>query len=174
MTVRRAGPADAAGLADLAEATFPLACPPGSSPEDIADFIATHLNAARFAEYLSDPERIVMVAEDDDGMCGYTMLILGDPTDADVAGSITLRPTVELSKVYVLAGSHGRGVSAPLVAATLDAATATGAAGIWLGVNEQNGRAVRFYEKSGFRIVGTKTFQLGTRLENDYVMERPL
>ena len=174
MNVRRADPADAAALADLAEATFPLACPPGSSPEDIADFIATHLTADRFAGYLTDPARTVVVAEDEDGMCGYTMLILGEPTDADVASSITIRPTIELSKVYVRAGAHGRGVSAPLIAATLDAAVATKAAGIWLGVNEENGRAVRFYEKSGFRIVGTKTFQLGTRLENDFVMERSL
>lgn len=174
VTVRRAGPADAAGLADLAEATFPLACPPGSSPDDIADFIAKHLNPGKFAAYLADPERILLAAEDGDGMCGYTMLILGETTDADVAASLTLVPTIELSKVYVLAGSHGKGVSAPLVAATLDAARATGAAGIWLGVNEQNARAVRFYEKSGFRIVGTKTFQLGARIENDFVMERAL
>lgn len=174
MNVRRADPADAAALAELAEATFPLACPPGSAPEDIADFIATHLSAQRFADYLADDRRAVLVAEDEDGLCGYTMLILGDPADPDVASAVTLLPTIELSKVYVRAGSHGQGVSAPLVAATLDAATSTGAAGIWLGVNDQNARAVRFYEKSGFRIVGAKTFQLGTRVEHDFVMERAL
>ncbi len=74
----------------------------------------------------------------------------------------------------MLAGSHGQGVSAPLVTATIDAARSTGAAGIWLGVNEQNARAVRFYQKSGFGVVGRKRFQLGTRLENDFVMERAL
>lgn len=174
MNVRRAGATDAAGLAELAEATFPLACPPASAPEDIADFIATHLTAERFSDYLADGGRTIMVAEDSDGMCGYTMLILGDPADADVAASLTLLPTIELSKVYVRAGSHGRGVSASLIAATLDAAGETGAAGVWLGVNEQNGRAVRFYEKSGFRIVGKKSFRLGTQLENDFVMERSL
>ena len=174
MNVRTAGPADAAGLAELAAATFPLACPPGSSPEDISEFIAGQLSAERFAEYLDDPDRTILVAEDEDGMCGYTMLVRGETKDADVAAAITLRPTIELSKVYVLAGSHGRGISAPLVAATLDAAAQTGAAGIWLGVNDQNARAVRFYEKSGFRVVGAKTFQLGSRLEHDHVMERAL
>lgn len=174
MIVRRATTADATGLAELAEATFPLACPPGSAPEDIADFIATHLSADRFADYLSDAGRTVLVVEDDGGLCGYTMLVLGDPTDGDVAAVLTLRPTIELSKVYVRAGSHGRGVSTPLIAATLDAAGESGAAGIWLGVNEQNARAVRFYEKSGFRIVGRKSFQLGSRLEHDFVMERAL
>ncbi|GHD52818.1 N-acetyltransferase [Mycetocola manganoxydans] len=174
ITVRQATTTDAARLAELAEITFPLACPPGSDPENIAAFIATHLSPERFAGYLSDDGRRILVAEDDTGMCGYTMLVLGEPSDTDVASALTIRPTIELSKVYVLAGSHGRGVSAPLIAATLDAAAETQAAGIWLGVNDQNARAVRFYEKSGFRIVGRKTFQLGSGLENDFVMERRL
>ncbi|MET0480415.1 MAG: GNAT family N-acetyltransferase, partial [Mycetocola sp.] len=62
----------------------------------------------------------------------------------------------------------------PLMQATLDAARGTGAAGIWLGVNQENARAVRFYEKSGFAIVGEKTFHLGPELHTDFVMERAL
>jgi ribosomal protein S18 acetylase RimI-like enzyme len=172
--VRQAISADAAGLAALAEVTFPLACPPGSAPEAIAEFIATHLSVERFTEYLADPRRLLTVAEDETGLCGYTMLITGDPTDNDVAAAIGIRPTIELSKVYVLPGSHGRGVAAPLMLATLDAAHGTGAVGIWLGVNQRNARAVRFYEKNGFIIVGEKTFSLGPELHSDFVMERAL
>ena len=40
-------------------------------------------------------------------------------------------------------------------------------------MNDENARANRFYEKSGFAIVGTKTFQLGANLESDFVRERP-
>jgi ribosomal protein S18 acetylase RimI-like enzyme len=58
--------------------------------------------------------------------------------------------------------------------ASIASAAATGAAGIWLGVNSENARAIRFYEKSGFRRVGTKSFQLGTTVEHDFVMERAL
>ena len=45
---------------------------------------------------------------------------------------------------------------------------------MWLGVNQQNQRAQRFYTKHGFAINGTKTFRLGAGIENDYVMVRPL
>ncbi len=165
---------DAAGLAALAKVTFPLACPPGSAPEAIEKYIATNLTAERFAEYLADPGRVITVAEDETGLCGYTMLITGDTSDEDVAAAIGIHPTIELSKVYVLPGSHGRGVAAPLMRATLDAAAGTGADGIWLGVNQRNARAVRFYEKSGFTIVGEKTFNLGPELHHDFVMERAL
>ena len=40
-------------------------------------------------------------------------------------------------------------------------------------MNSQNARAIRFYEKSGFRKVGTKSFRLGNTVEHDFVMERP-
>jgi ribosomal protein S18 acetylase RimI-like enzyme len=58
--------------------------------------------------------------------------------------------------------------------ASIESAAATGAAGMWLGVNSENARAIRFYEKSGFRRVGTKSFQLGSTVEHDFVMEREL
>jgi ribosomal protein S18 acetylase RimI-like enzyme len=45
---------------------------------------------------------------------------------------------------------------------------------MWLGVNSQNAKAIRFYEKSGFRKVGTKSFTRGTTVEHDFVMERAL
>jgi ribosomal protein S18 acetylase RimI-like enzyme len=41
-------------------------------------------------------------------------------------------------------------------------------------VNSQNARAIRFYEKSGFRRVGTKSFTLGNTVEHDFVMQRQL
>jgi len=58
--------------------------------------------------------------------------------------------------------------------ASIGVAAAAGARGLWLGVNSQNARAIRFYEKSGFYKVGTKSFRLGDTVEHDFVMERPV
>jgi ribosomal protein S18 acetylase RimI-like enzyme len=60
------------------------------------------------------------------------------------------------------------------MAAALDRAIGLGAACVWLGVNQQNQRAQRFYAKHGFALGGTKTFRLGEGLEHDYVLVRPL
>lgn len=38
---------------------------------------------------------------------GYAMMIRGVPDDPDVLRAVTLRPAVELSKMYVLPDSHG-------------------------------------------------------------------
>jgi GNAT superfamily N-acetyltransferase len=167
--VRLAGPDDAAALHELAAETFPLACPPGTSAEAIEQFIETHLSEARFAEYLADPTREIFIA---DHFAGYTMLVYGEPYDPDVAAALTVRPTVELSKCYARAAHHGAGVSQALVAASVEAAAKRGAAGMWLGANLYNDRANRFYEKSGFTVVGRKTFMVGDEPQADYTRER--
>ncbi|MCU1414229.1 MAG: GCN5-related N-acetyltransferase, partial [Microbacteriaceae bacterium] len=75
-------------------------------------------------------------------------------------------------KCYARAAHHGAGVSQALVAASVEAAAKRGAAGMWLGANLYNDRANRFYEKSGFTVVGRKTFMVGDEPQEDYTRER--
>ena len=166
--------ADVEELADVAARTFPLACPPSVRPDDIVAFIDENLSQHRFTEYLADPNRVLLTAREDGRMVGYVMLVRGVIDDDDVQRAVTLRPAVELSKMYVLPDSHGTGVSAALMAAALERAVELDAKCVWLGVNQENQRAQRFYAKHGFSISGTKTFRLGAGIENDYVMVRPL
>lgn len=70
---------------------------PSVAPPDIASFIAANLSDKRFAEYLADPQRIVLAAKRDDRIVGYAMLIRDDDG------------RVELSKMYVLPAQHGSG-----------------------------------------------------------------
>ncbi len=114
----------------------------------------------------------MLVARNDAGILGYAMTIRGVPDDPDVQRAVPHRPAVELSKMYVLPDSHGAGVSAALMTAAVQRAVASGAACVWLGVNQLNQRAQRFYAKHGFTVTGTKTFRLGTEIEHDYVMVR--
>jgi ribosomal protein S18 acetylase RimI-like enzyme len=172
--VAAATEADLPELADVAARTFPLACPPSATRENIAAFIAENLSQERFRDYLTDSDRAVLAAHDDGRIVGYVMLIRGVPDDDEVQQAVTPRPAVELSKMYVLPDGHGAGVSAALMTAALRHATDLGARCVWLGVNQQNERAQRFYTKHGFTINGTKTFRLGAGIENDYVMVRPL
>jgi len=172
--VAAAAEADLAELASVAARTFPLACPPSTSPENVAAFIEENLSENRFREYLTDARRMVLAARADGRMVGYVMLIRGVPDDGDIARAVPLRPAVELSKMYVLHEVHGTGASAALMSAALTRAAELDAKCVWLGVNQNNQRAQRFYTKHGFSVNGTKTFRVGTDLENDYVMVRPL
>ncbi|MBV9090847.1 MAG: GNAT family N-acetyltransferase [Mycobacteriaceae bacterium] len=166
--------ADTEELAAVAARTFPLACPPSSTPEDIAAFIDANLSAARFSEYLADPDRVVLTATEDGRIVGYAMLIHETIGDPDVRSAVRARHTVELSKMYVLPHSRGAGIAAALMDSAVKHADGMAAKSVWLGVNQHNLRAQRFYAKHGFTINGTRTFRVGAHIENDYVMVRAL
>jgi ribosomal protein S18 acetylase RimI-like enzyme len=174
--VSAATDSDLIELAEVAALTFPLACPPSTATDDIDDiddFIAATLSPQRFGEYLADPDRLVLIAVAADRIVGYTMLVRGAEIDPGVESSLEARPAVELSKMYVLPDWHRHGVGAALMRAGIAWAEADGARAVWLGVNQANHRAQRFYRKHGFGTVGVRTFRLGNAVENDFVMVRP-
>jgi GNAT superfamily N-acetyltransferase len=174
ITTRRAGSHDADLLHDLAARTFALACPPGTLQADVDAFIALHLSRERFADYLADPARVLLVVSHDEEPVGYSMLVGGPIADPGVAALVDAGTSIELSKFYLTQERHGSGAAAALMAATLDEAARTGAKACWLGVNQRNERAGRFYARQGFEVVGEKRFQVGSELHHDFVRLRPL
>ncbi|MEU8814685.1 GNAT family N-acetyltransferase [Actinoplanes sp. NPDC048796] len=174
ITTRRAEARDAELLHDLADRTFKLACPPGTKQEDIEAFVATNLSADSFRRYLADPDRIVLLVASDGEPVGYSMLVGGPIENADVAAVVDAKVSIELSKFYLLAERHGSGTAAALMTATLAEAAATGAEFCWLGVNQRNERAAKFYAKHGFDVIGVKRFLVGAEWHDDYIRRRPL
>ena len=174
MQIVQATPRDAAAVAELAATTLPLACPPGDPQEDINTFIASELTTDRFASHLTQPTRTVLIATEDDRLLGYVLVVHEPPTDPEVRAALHAAPTAELSKCYVRAEWHGRGIAPQLLTAAAEDAAARGARTLWLGVSSVNGRAQRFYEKNGFRPVGHKDFQVGGQQYRDVVLERSL
>lgn len=178
VTIREATREDAAALAGLAAVTFPFACPPDSRAEDVAAFIVDKLGEDSFDGYLTDSQRVVFVAEDSQPgggsqLLAYTMLVDAPPQDADVAAVVGSPSGVELSKCYAHPDVHGAGITAQLMAESLGWARSRGSAQVWLGVNDENARARKFYEKHGFAVAGERSFRLGNRVEHDFVMVRP-
>lgn len=173
-TIRRAVPGDAAALHDLAAQTFGLACPPGTTTADIDAFVRTHLSRQCFEGYLGDRGRTVLLGEVDDRPAGYAMLVSGPIHDDELRAVVADDTAVELSKFYVAAQRHGSGLAAALMRATLDSAAASGARSCWLGVNQRNARAARFYDKHGFEVIGVKRFLVGEQWHDDHVRRRDL
>nr|WP_281254914.1 GNAT family N-acetyltransferase [Serinibacter salmoneus] len=170
--MRRAEPADAALVADLAAMTFPLACPDSATLADVRRHIAEHLSVQVFTDYLRDPGEVVLLAYDDaHAALGYALVHL-DGRGAD-APAFEGR-LAELSKCYVLPRAQGTGCAAELMRAVLRAAADAGADAVWLGVNAQNVNALRYYRRHGFEPVGERTYQVGAAEHHDHVLLRTL
>lgn len=167
-------PAQAAEVAALAALTFPLACPQSVTDEDVRGYVDEVLSPARFTDYLADPGRTVLVARRSGRAVAYTMLVHAAPADPAVAPLIERRPSTEISKFYADPATHGTGTARSLMDAVLALCADRGDAGVWLGVNRHNARALRFYGKCGFSVVGSRIFLVGADTHDDHVMARGL
>ncbi|BBH66401.1 N-acetyltransferase [Actinoplanes sp. OR16] len=161
-------------LHDLAARTFGLACPPGTEQADIDAFIAANLSIDSFQHYLADPNRMIVLVSEDDHPVGYAMLIRDRITDPDVAAVVDEATSIELSKFYLAEDRHGTGAAHALMTETISTAARTGAQTCWLGVNQQNVRAAKFYAKHGFDIIGVKRFLVGSEWHDDHIRQRNL
>jgi len=169
LTIRRGTLEDAALLSDLGARTFSETFAADNTPEDLAAYMATSFNVAQQTAELEDPASTFLIAEVDGHAAGYARLHAGEP-----AKGVEGANPVELVRLYVQRDWLGRGLGEQLMRACIDEARQAGHETIWLGVWERNARAQAFYRKWNFRTVGEHIFPLGSDLQRDIVMERPL
>ena len=176
--VRRATVADASRLSRLGATTFRETFESTNTPEDMARYLAESFTTEKQAAEIADPAGIVLLAEhrgtDGEGagdaeLVGYAHLVAGS-APAAVRGPAPM----ELKRLYVARAWHGQGVAQALMDASIESARDRGAETLWLGVWEQNPRAVAFYAKYGFTRVGEHTFVLGADAQTDWLLARPL
>jgi ribosomal protein S18 acetylase RimI-like enzyme len=164
-TIRRAQTGDATALATLAERTFREAFTAGADPDDMALHCAARFGPGIQAREIDDPDWVTIVADEGGELIGFAQLRLGATKDCVAAD----RPS-ELHRIYVVREWHGRGIARRIMEAVMAAAVAAGSDRMWLGVWEENPRALAFYRKYGFVVVGEHHFRFGTELQTDLIM----
>ena len=75
--------------------------------------------------------------------------------------------TVFLSKIYLKESNQTKGIGQLMLNRVVDYAKEKGAKAVHLTVNKHNAKAIRFYEKNGFKNMESKTFDIG----NGYIMD---
>ncbi len=169
VTLRRGEPRDAAALAELGARTFSDTFLAENDPDDIAAFLRDTFSPEKQASELADAATTYLVAEVDGALVGYAMLQRGPAPECVGGGS-----PIEIGRLYVAREQLGRGVGEALMARCVEDARIAGHDTIWLGVWERNQRAIRFYERWGFRRVGEHVFVVGKDPQNDLLYARSL
>lgn len=167
--IRAATVHDAVALSALGERTFRDTFSDSNSAADMDAYCAKAFGAEIQLRELGDAATITIVVEHANRLIAYAQLV-ANKTHPSVIG----RRPVELKRLYVEKAFHGTAVAPQLLRASEERAVAEGADVVWLGVWERNPRAIRFYQKNGFREVGEHTFAVGSDVQRDLVMSRRL
>lgn len=165
MHIRRAVPADAPALADLARTTFSDTFAATNDPADMALHLERAYGVAQQTAELLDTGITTLLVEQDRNAIAYAQI-----RDHHVPECVTGVTPLELWRFYVDRRWHGQGVAPALMERVKSEARLRGARTLWLGVWEHNARARAFYAKCGFSDVGEHIFLFGTDPQTDRVM----
>ncbi|MGH9769172.1 MAG: GNAT family N-acetyltransferase [Blastocatellia bacterium] len=168
-SIRAAMAADAEMLTELAWRTFHDAFAPMNSPENMQAYLSQNFTLQKFSAQLADPRATFLIAELETIAVAFAKLY-----DGDVPDCVRGFAPIEIERFYVDQQFHGKGVAHTLMQACFDCARQSGHKTVYLGVWKNNHRAIAFYRKWGFEIVGSHVFQMGDEAQNDFLMERRL
>jgi ribosomal protein S18 acetylase RimI-like enzyme len=157
-----------AALAELGASTFYETFRPHNSEEDMQTYISNTYTPSLVQANLKKIGVHYFLGYDENSDQGYIKLI-ENPRGIKLDGNI-----MELEKIYVRSSSHGSGLAKLLMEQAILRSKQLGFVYLYLGVWQENYRALSFYKKNGFEIFDTRKFQLGNRWCEDYLLSLKL
>ena len=165
--IRPASETDAAALARLAEETFRDTFSASNAAENMQRHCETTYGQPLQLAEIRSPDMETWLVEDDGRLVAYTQLRRGT-----APAVVSARVPIEIQRFYVQVDAHGKGVARALMEHVVARARQLCTDVVWLGVWEHNPRAIAFYRKWGFEVVGEHVFMLGDDPQRDLLMRR--
>jgi len=165
--IRRATPADAERVADIARRNFTETFGHLYPPEDLDHFLRNNYIAETQRQALEDPAYAVWLLEDGDEAIGHIFAGPAKLPHPDVAEG-----DGEIKRLYILARAHNGGWGAKLMDAAMAWLLSAGPRTLWVGVWSENFGAQRFYARYGFEKVGDYLFPVGQTNDHEFIFRR--
>lgn len=171
VTVRKATLDDAAAISTMGAHVFTETFGYSVAPHELEAYLDEAYSIPATMQELQDPNKDMMVATDPtDQIVAFALLTRGS-TEPCIAH---IPDQVELQRIYVHPSAHGLGIG-KLLAQTLEGmGREQGFGTMWLGVWEENHKAIKVYERLGYRKVGAHDFKIGDVVQTDYIMIKSL
>ena len=167
--IRYATAADAPELSQLGAQTFRATYTEANAPHLVDAYIADHYSTAIQLAELQDDRLIYLVVEIDFHLVGFALLRT-DQTHPDVEAAHPIR----LARIYVDGPYLGSGLGSALMERCIEECLTRGHDVLWLGVWEENRKAIAFYERWGFGRVGIEIFDVGGDKQRDAILSLPI
>ena len=136
------------------------------SEESMSAYLATSFSSEKLTGELENPESEFYFATLNESVIGYLKINFGQAQT-----EIQNQNAMEIERIYVLQDFHGKKVGQLLFEKALVIAQKNKVDFVWLGVWEENHRALQFYTKNGFVAFDTHVFQMGDEAQTDIMMK---
>ena len=164
--IRKAAVSDLEDLQAISIQTFIETFAAVNTAENLANYIQENLNLDQLSSEMHNPDSCFYLARLENEIVGYLKINFGH------AQTEKHNPNaMEIQRIYVSEAFHGKKIGQLLLDEALKMANQTGANSIWLGVWEENHRALHFYTKNGFEVFDKHVFTLGNDIQTDLLMQ---
>jgi len=140
-----------------------------NTEENMSRYLENDFSLERLSEELNNPNSEFYFASLENEVIGYLKINYESAqTEQKIANSI------EIERIYVLKEKLGKNIGQLLLEHAFQIAREKGNENVWLGVWEENKRAIRFYLKNGFEEFDKHIFMLGEDAQKDILMRKKL
>lgn len=167
ITIQKLTTDDIGQLQQISKQTFAETFQSSNSVENMNAYLDKSFSNEKLAKELANPSSEFYFALANTRVVGYLKVNWGS--------SQTENPdenALEIERIYVLKEFHGKKIGQVLYEKAIEISTQKEVDFVWLGVWEENPRAIRFYQKNGFEVFDKHVFQLGDDRQTDILMKR--
>jgi len=165
ITIRKATISDLEIIQEISVQTFTETFADVNSAENMENYVRDNFNSAQVASEINNPESVFYLATLENETIGYLKLNFGDAQTEMVN-----KQAMEIHRIYVSKAFLGKKIGQLLLDEAIKIARQSGADFLWLGVWEENHRALQFYSKNGFVEFDKHIFTLGNEIQTDLLM----
>jgi len=155
ISITRAKEKDFQLLSDIGKISFIESHGSSAPTADINIYLSEKFNPDVLKEELNDQKNIYHIIYHDNQPAGYSKIIFNAPHS-----NIQLNNVTMLERLYLLREFYNLNLGFELLKFNIELTKKNSQAGMWLNVWKENHRAVSFYKKNGFIIVGSYDFKL--------------
>jgi ribosomal protein S18 acetylase RimI-like enzyme len=136
---------------------------------DLAAEVFSEYSKDQFYRRLEEPDRLFVLAKQDDGIVGFAEFNIGPISLPGQDGE-----GAELVRLYVQPKSQQHGIGQKLLAEVERIVLAYGGNLLWFTVWENNERALSFYRANGYRDSGATEYEFQSNVYKNKVLSKAL
>ncbi|MCI9846301.1 GNAT family N-acetyltransferase [Flavobacterium pectinovorum] len=167
--IRRIGLTEIEDLKQISSKTFTETFAGYNSEENMKTYLDQKFAIEKLSQEISNLNSRFYFAKNNDTILGYLKINF-----AESQTELKDKNALEIERIYVLKEFHGLKVGQLLYNEALKTATESDLNYIWLGVWEENHKALNFYKKNGFVEFDKHIFILGNDKQTDLLMKLTL